>query len=77
MSYFGKFFITGPDANKAVQYLFTNQMDRPPGTVIYTCFLNQHGGTEADLTVTVLNESQRLPQDPEFQVNENSKMNFP
>lgn len=68
MSYFGKLFLVGKDARKAAQYLFTNQMDKPPGSTTYTCFLNKNGGTESDLTVTVLNESQRLPEDPEFKV---------
>jgi sarcosine dehydrogenase len=67
-SYFGKYFLTGRDATIAAQYLFTNQMLRPPGTVIYTCFLNERGGTEADLTVTVLDQEHRLPGDPPFKV---------
>ena len=32
MSYFGKFFLTGPDAQKAVDWIFTNNMQKKPGT---------------------------------------------
>ena len=34
MSYFGKFYITGPDAQKAVDWIFSNNMDKPPGEYI-------------------------------------------
>jgi sarcosine dehydrogenase len=68
MSYFGKFFLTGPDAREAAQYIFSNDMARPTGSVVYTCMLNHKAGIEADLTVTVLDESHRLKEDPEFEV---------
>ncbi|OXA46595.1 Sarcosine dehydrogenase, mitochondrial [Folsomia candida] len=32
MSYFGKFFLVGPDATKAAQYIFSNDMNKPPGS---------------------------------------------
>ncbi len=32
MSYFAKFFITGPDAQKAVDWIFTANMQKPAGT---------------------------------------------
>ena len=51
MSYFGKIFITGPDAATAVDYLFTADMHRKVGSVVYTCMLNDRGGVEGDLTV--------------------------
>ncbi|XP_057317314.1 sarcosine dehydrogenase, mitochondrial-like [Hydractinia symbiolongicarpus] len=54
MSYFAKFLLTGPDAAKAVDWIFTNNMRKPPGSTTYTCMLNKHGGIAADLTVTVL-----------------------
>ena len=37
MSYFGKFYITGPDAQKAVDWLFSNNMQKPPGTSNNEC----------------------------------------
>ncbi|CAJ1421916.1 unnamed protein product [Effrenium voratum] len=56
-SYFGKFFLRGPDADKAVQYLCGADMEgRSVGSVAYTPLCNSRGGVEADLTVTKLNE---------------------
>ena len=31
MSYFGKFFLLGPDARKAADWLFSADVSRPPG----------------------------------------------
>lgn len=31
MSYFGKYYITGPDAQKAVNWIFSNNVDKSPG----------------------------------------------
>ncbi|GBG33307.1 Sarcosine dehydrogenase, mitochondrial [Hondaea fermentalgiana] len=54
-SYFGKFFLRGPDAKAAVQYMCGADMDKQKlGTVTYTPLCNERGGTEADLTVTCL-----------------------
>ncbi|XDC52463.1 hypothetical protein R6Z07M_003645 [Ovis aries] len=54
MSYFGKFFLVGPDAGKAADWLFSADVSRPPGSTVYTCMLNHRGGTESDLTVSRL-----------------------
>ncbi|KAM6901533.1 sarcosine dehydrogenase, mitochondrial isoform 1-T1 [Lycodopsis pacificus] len=54
MSYFGKFYLTGPDAKKAADWLFTADVNKKPGSTVYTCMLNKKGGTEADLTVSRL-----------------------
>ncbi|XP_061913144.1 sarcosine dehydrogenase, mitochondrial [Entelurus aequoreus] len=54
MSYFGKFYLTGPDAKKASDWLFTADVNKKPGSTVYTCMLNKGGGTEADLTVSRL-----------------------
>ena len=54
MSYFGKFYLTGPDAEKAADWLFTANMRRPVGTTVYTCMTNDRGGAEADLTVVCI-----------------------
>lgn len=53
MSYFGQIFIAGSDAQKAADWLFTANMQKDAGNVVYTCMLNQQGGTEADLTVVI------------------------
>ncbi|OXU31337.1 hypothetical protein TSAR_012682 [Trichomalopsis sarcophagae] len=52
MSYFGKFYLCGPDAQKAADYIFTAKTDSDIDRTVYTCILNKHGGTEADCTIT-------------------------
>ncbi|KAI5763124.1 SARDH protein [Gulo gulo luscus] len=54
MSYFGKFYLVGLDARKAADWLFSADVNRPPGSTVYTCMLNHRGGTESDLTVSRL-----------------------
>jgi len=60
LSSIGKFLIEGPNALQTVQHVFSADLDRPPGTITYTCLLNQRGGVEADLTVTRLAEQSFL-----------------
>uniref|UniRef100_A0A803TVS4 L-amino-acid oxidase n=1 Tax=Anolis carolinensis TaxID=28377 RepID=A0A803TVS4_ANOCA len=52
MSYFGKFYLVGPEARTAADWLFTADIRKPNGTTIYTCMLNKRGGVESDLTVS-------------------------
>ncbi|KAK0148112.1 Sarcosine dehydrogenase, mitochondrial [Merluccius polli] len=54
MSYFGKFYLSGPDAKQAADWLFTADVNKKPGSTVYTCMLNKSGGTEADMTVSRL-----------------------
>src|SRR5881296_1689239 len=49
-----KFLVQGPDAAAALQRLCANDVDVPPGRIVYTQMLNSRGGIEADLTVTRL-----------------------
>lgn len=56
MSYFAKFYIAGPDAQEAADWLFTANTHREPERVVYTCVLNSKGGVEADVTVTALSQ---------------------
>uniref|UniRef100_A0A7N6FBQ7 Sarcosine dehydrogenase n=1 Tax=Anabas testudineus TaxID=64144 RepID=A0A7N6FBQ7_ANATE len=66
MSYFGKFYLTGPDAKKAADWLFTADVNKKPGSTVYTCMLNKRGGTESDLTVSRLEPgAANLPLAPE------------
>ncbi len=51
-SSFAKFRVTGPGAERFLQRVCANRMDRPKGSVIYTQLLNSRGGIECDLTVT-------------------------
>jgi 4-methylaminobutanoate oxidase (formaldehyde-forming) len=53
---FGKFLVQGRDAETVLQRICTNDVAVPPGKVVYTQWLNERGGIEADLTVTRLAE---------------------
>jgi glycine cleavage system aminomethyltransferase T/glycine/D-amino acid oxidase-like deaminating enzyme len=56
MTSFGKIDVTGPGALPLLERVCDSRIDRPPGSVIYTQFLNRHGGIVADVTVTRLRE---------------------
>lgn len=66
MSYFGKHYICGPDAKKAVDYIFTARVDREINRTVYTCMLNKRGGVEGDCTVTGLESGSGGVVDPIF-----------
>ena len=53
-SSFAKFEMSGPEAFETLQQIAANDLDRPPGSVVYTQFCNEMGGVEADLTITRL-----------------------
>ena len=55
-SSFAKFELRGRDAAKALSWIAANDVDRPPGRLIYTQMLNSRGGIECDLTVARLAE---------------------
>jgi len=55
-SSFCKLRLEGPDALAVLQRLCANDVDVPPGRLVYTQMLNARGGIEADLTVTRLGE---------------------
>ena len=59
-SSFAKFRLEGPDAATVLQQLCANDVDVPPGRIVYTAMLNRRGGIEADLTVTRLAEDAYL-----------------
>jgi 4-methylaminobutanoate oxidase (formaldehyde-forming) len=52
ISSFGKFEVSGPDAEKALQWICAGDVAVAPGHVVYTQWLNHRGGIEADLTVS-------------------------
>jgi glycine cleavage system aminomethyltransferase T/glycine/D-amino acid oxidase-like deaminating enzyme len=56
MTSFGKLEVTGPGALALLERACDSRIDRPLGSVIYTQFLNRHGGIVADVTVTRLGE---------------------
>lgn len=57
---FNKIEVRGPGALKFLQYLCSNDMDKPVGTVIYTQMLNSRGGIECDFTITRVAEDRFL-----------------
>jgi glycine cleavage system aminomethyltransferase T/glycine/D-amino acid oxidase-like deaminating enzyme len=51
LSAFAILDVAGPGALDAVQYLAVAQLDVPPGRVVYTSLLDDHGGFRGDLTI--------------------------
>ncbi|MBW8011543.1 MAG: FAD-dependent oxidoreductase [Chloroflexi bacterium] len=51
-----KFLVQGRDAEKALNNICANDVAVPVGKVVYTQWLNERGGMEADVTVTRLAE---------------------
>ncbi|MBT7335143.1 MAG: FAD-dependent oxidoreductase [Gammaproteobacteria bacterium] len=51
-SSYPQFHVTGSDALALMQRICANQIDVPVGRVVYTQWLNEAGGIEADVTVT-------------------------
>ena len=60
MTSFGKIRIEGRDACKFLNRISSAEMDVAAGKIVYTMFLNERGGIEADLTVTRLTETAYL-----------------
>ena len=60
MSAFGKFRVDGPDAEAVLQRISANDVAVEPCKIVYTQWLNERGGIEADLTVTRLGETSFL-----------------
>lgn len=55
-SSFAKFRLEGRDAARVLNRVCANDIDHSPGRLVYTQWLNEKGGIEADLTVTRLSE---------------------
>lgn len=68
MSYFGNYYLTGPDAQAAADWIFTNDMRKPAGHTSYTCMLNAQAGVESDLTVSFLDSNATASWEPSFEV---------
>lgn len=56
LSYFAKFYLTGPNAKEAADWLFTANTDKDHEKAVYTCALNASGGVEGDMTVMPLQQ---------------------
>ena len=57
-SSFSKYLVQGRDACKVLQRVSSADVDVEPGRMVYTHWLNERGGIEADLTVTRIAEDQ-------------------
>ncbi len=59
-SSFSKYLVQGKDACKVMQRISSANVDVEKGKMVYTHWLNDRGGIEADLTVTRLEENKYL-----------------
>ena len=59
-SSFAKFRLEGADAERVLNRVCANDVDVAPGKMVYTQWLNERGGIEADLTVTRLDARRRI-----------------
>jgi 4-methylaminobutanoate oxidase (formaldehyde-forming) len=59
-SSFAKFRLEGADAVRVLNQVCANDVAVAPGKIVYTQWLNERGGIEADLTVTRLTETAYL-----------------
>ena len=57
-SSFAKYMVQGKDACAVLNRISANDVDVEPGRIVYTQWLNERGGIEADLTVTRLAKDQ-------------------
>jgi len=64
MSSFGKIRVEGPDAEAFLNYVAGGNYSVPVGKIVYTQFLNNRAGIEADVTVTRLGETSYLVVTP-------------
>ncbi|MEM5472884.1 FAD-dependent oxidoreductase [Hoeflea sp. AS60] len=64
MSSFGKLRVEGRDAETFLNTICGGEMSVPVGRIVYTQFLNQKGGIEADVTITRLSETAFLVVTP-------------
>lgn len=53
-SAYAKFLVSGPDALSVLNRISAAEIDVPLNKVVYTAWLNERGGFEADLTITRL-----------------------
>ncbi len=57
---FAVFEVAGPKALEFLQSVTSNNMDRPPGKIIYTSLLDHRGRIKCDLTITRLAEDRYI-----------------
>lgn len=64
MTSFGKIVVDGRDAEAFLNHVCGGDMSVPVGRIVYTQFLNERGGIEADVTVNRLSERRYLVVTP-------------
>jgi glycine cleavage system aminomethyltransferase T len=64
MSSFGKIRVEGRDATAFLNHIGGGQYDVPVGKIVYTQFLNDRAGIEADVTITRLSDTAYLVVTP-------------
>ncbi len=64
MTSFGKIRVEGRDAEAFLNRVCGNDVGVAPGKIVYTQFLNEQGGIEADVTVTRLSETSYIVATP-------------
>ena len=57
---FSKYLVVGRDAEATLQWICSNDVAVPVGTVVYTALLNRRGTYESDLTVTRVSAEEYL-----------------
>ena len=57
-SYFGKFYLKGKDAQRALQYICTNNISKGVGSTTYSQMCNQNGRVECDLAVSRIDDDE-------------------
>ncbi|XP_033227551.1 sarcosine dehydrogenase, mitochondrial isoform X2 [Belonocnema kinseyi] len=67
LSNFGKFYLSGPEVQKAADYLFVTDTNFEINRTVETCLLNDRGGVEAICTVTAISPGSSGVVDPIFQ----------
>jgi len=60
MSAMSKFLVQGPNAERMLNHISGNNITVPVGQCVYTQWMNEDGGVEADLTVTRIGEERFL-----------------
>ena len=58
LSSFGKIRLFGKDSENVLQKICGNNISVPKGKIVYTQFLNDQGGIEADVTITKISEEE-------------------
>ena len=64
LSSFGKIMVMGADAEGVLQRIACNDVAVEPGRIVYTQFLNELGGIEADVTITRLDSDRFIVVTP-------------